>query len=424
MSFRIYNLRSYFLYAFIFLIFFPQEIISQSSKVSFPQLLRKIQNDSSSYFLTEEINYLNTDPFQLPVVDEYEFRTDTDRWDFRRQRYTIRVNFSGWKERQYYRELQNQYIQSFSLENQRRLYDNITDAYYLFVDYYFGHRIKELREKEKLIIEDKLKVFDILAKSNNEINVNNLIRTEDDFYEVELDIEELKARNLKVQELFGIRMNDDNDFVIDTSNFISYSTMLLNYVETGSNLEKHPDIAFRKSQMEERLIEYDLEDAKTKRFLDYAQVRYAGRDNLNFGQEWSLGLGFRLPTKGSDKIRLKELELESIQDESDIILEKMEIKKEIAILEKKFSEIMRKIEIIENQIEKTRVRFTDENYKNLATKDPFALLRVEESQLSREIDIVELQHELYIIYVTVLGLQGNFLQSPVINYLSEGLAPF
>ncbi len=72
---------------------------------------------------------------------------------------------------------------------------------------------------------------------------------------------------------------------------------------------------------------------------------------------------------------------------------------------------------------KTKIRFTQGNYRNLATKDPLALLNIKESQLSRERDILELEYEMYVLYLKLLELNGYLSQRPLINYLSEGLLP-
>ncbi len=392
--------------------------------ITFKDLIGLAQKDSSIYLNNNEILFLKGDPFKMPFLEKIEFRTNTDEWDIKRQQYTVRTSFNGWKERKYYKELQEQFIKSNTLETVILLNEKISTAYFTYLDYYFGHRLKALKLKEKFILEDKLKIYDILAKSNNDFKVSDLIGTEDDFYEVELELLELEAKNVMYQELFGIRNKENEDNVIDTSGFISFAKMYSVYESLDNNIEKHPKISLLKSEEEERFIEYELEESKTKKILDYAQIRYAGRDNLNLAREFSVGVGIRIPMKGGAVVDLKELELEMLQDENKTLSEKMEMEKEMYVSEKKINELIKRKNRIEEQIKNTRIRFSQENFRHLATKDPLALLRVKESQVSREIDIIELEYEIYFHYLLSLELNGKFIERPLINYLSENLESF
>ncbi len=395
--------------------------MSAQPKIAFKNLLLRVSENPDLSIRDNELEYLSGDPFRVPFVDDVEFRTQTSEWDIVRQQYTVRVSFNGWKERNYYRELQKQMMNTRKLENEMLYHEEIAVAYFSFLDYYYGHRYKEIREKEKKILADKLRVLDILAKKKNELKVKEILSVEDDFYELEMEIVELEAANIRLMESFGITMSNGSDYGIDTTGFISFGKMESSFLRIEENIESHPEIRMRKSQMEETFAEYDLELAKTKKILDFGQVRYAGRNNLGVGNEFSIGFGLRIPIKGSNVVNLRELELEMISDENRVLLEKIELQNDIGSMKSKFTELKRKRDIILEQISRTKSRFEKNNYSNVAINDPLALLDIEESELDRRMEILELEHEMIGIYLTVLNLNGYLSKETVFNYLSEGL---
>ncbi len=90
------NIMIKFGISILFILVFSYSTFAQNL-FSFNDLIQNSIQDTSLYLFNKEIDYLKNNPFTIPLLEEMEFRTNTDEWDLRRQQYTFRTRFNGWK---------------------------------------------------------------------------------------------------------------------------------------------------------------------------------------------------------------------------------------------------------------------------------------------------------------------------------------
>ncbi len=356
-----------------------------------------------------KVNDLN---FSLPGVDEINLRTETDQFNLSRQEYALRVMFNNWGAGKSYKS-EKAWLMA-KIEADKGLYgaELLLSKYFDLVDLY--HHI----QKTEAYIQDS-----IFADSMIRATVNNILADQSNDVDDLLNWEERKfVAHQKLQEEK------------------SSASLLQSYTGfTSFDWSNWPDVTFMKSVLEQysfeglspsvsKAFEADsmlLEDRwavsrkNDHRLLDYAQLRYSRRDNLLFQDEFSIGLGFRLPYKGTQKKQSNDyrIELLDLQQEKAI---------ELAEKESAINDAMKKFNLLLIQWNALISTESLPASVNLSNPEVSRLYEIEKRKRGIENNAkkLDLKKKITEQYLQTLYLQGEMEKSPCVNYLSTLLPVF
>lgn len=393
--------------------------------ISTTEYLKSAVNEPSFQLENRRLDYLRNTDFELPLVDELEFRTETDEFEWKRQEYLFRLSFNGYQQHLKQGDYHKSLIELGLADQKFILHQNLMKKYFNLTNFIFQLKEIEQKEKEKLVIEDQILVAKKLGANSTRLDLDDLVDAEEDLFEIEIELIEMTEELAFWKKEFAVDLQTNNPINIDTSNLLKVSeikSILNQFIEQK---EAHPRIQQKHRRIDKAISEYELEKSEDNQFVDFIQLQYSGpRKSLNFGQEWSIGAGFRIPTKSANKLNLNELELERIEEENELQLYKIRIAENIERTQNRLDILFKQYDKIQLQIENSQANFALERLNYSTQKNPLILLQIQENILKRQKRILDIEKKIFQSYLNLLDLTGQASELPLRNYLLTGLPLF
>jgi len=349
--------------------------------------------------------------FKVFPIEEVQVRTETDRLDFNRQEYLLRIRPTSFKlenaQSNFYNILQEQ----MNYERQGLKADFIENAYQEWLEIYFASKKIELHKQQLVLLEDEEKVLQKLSQLP-ESSVKDLIDIQKDIYDLKIGIYK--------EEQFLKKALASNEKV-DASGMIS-----IERIKERLNSKEFSGVSaslLQKTVFDLQLVdaEINMEEADRKRYLDYVQFKYGGPHDDFFREKVAVGVGFQIPFSNGGKLKLEELDIKKkiTQNEFQVKmkLEEDRIKKqeqeiELLLEEWAFSKnLYEEIKTQSEQLIQKAVR------KEGAT--PLLLLKNKKDLNKYDLDILKIEESIYDEYVNLLILTGKLFEEPFENYLAK-----
>ncbi|MCR9287254.1 MAG: hypothetical protein NXI23_07735 [Bacteroidetes bacterium] len=407
------------LFLFLSISSFSQKLFSTTD------LLRTAQDEPVVNLKNRELDFLQNTNFELPLVDELEFRTETDEFVWRRQEYLLRMSFNGYQKHLKQDLFHHSLIASEESEKQFLLHQQLLRKYIQLVNYVFQKRELAHLEKEKLVLKDQIYVMRKLGASSTELDLDDLVDAENDLFDLESDELELNGDLSTLRKAFSVDLKTNAPIEIDTTNFIEISILQSTLPSIFTNNDKHPKIIQQQRNIDQVISEYALEEAENKQIIDFVQLKYTGaRKSMNFGEEWSIGAGLRIPTKGTNRLKLNELELERIEEENQLQLYQIQLAERIQKAQNKLNILFDQHDLIQSQLKNSQASYALEKLNTTTPKNTLVLLQIQEGVLKRQKRLLGIEYNIFRSYLDLLDLTGKVSEIPLRNYLSIGFESF
>lgn len=390
--------------------------------ISSKQILSDLSQLPGYSILQEGRNFLQNVEQGMPLVDEMEFRTETDEMEFNRQEYLFRVSFNNKKARRAQDRITDNNIRFYELRTEMIREAELLRRYELMVDWYYMQMELEYYQAKNIILEDRKTVFEKMLANAETPDITNLLKIDEDLQELERDIFELENQRSYIIEQLGSK--ESAQLVLDTSDWISIETMDFVLNETANINSANLEQALQMLKIDAEQLEFELEQAQSRRFLDFIQLKYAGRNNLDIQREFSFGLGLQIPTKTTNRLNINEALLDKLDEEFEMDLLEKEIEGELAALNASFTKLREEAKLIRRQIAENRFEGLFEKYKNTTNLHPLALLSMKEMALKNERTLYKIEKEACLTFIEILQLKGMLRKTPATNYLSDNLEVF
>ena len=390
--------------------------------ISSGTILASAREDMAPELQRRHMQYMEETNHGLSFVEEISLRTETDRFAADRQEFLGRVSLNGWSEMRRVRELHSAELTAQQKTEHVYLHEALIDRYETIASIYQVLQELSLREQLQLVYEDKITVLKKMASLNVKPDLDELIKAEFDLDEEMLNIESSHAQLEHLKNLIAILAPGAvGEWQLDTSHFITPAQMELVIDQLAVTVSQNPSLVEKQNKLEEIDAEYDLERAESNQILDFMQVRYAGRPENNFEQEFSLGAGFLLPFKGSSTVKLNELKIEKNDADQEAQIYENELTRELTMALQKIKSLGARYRMAEQQWKNSQAGFTLDQYHIAQVEGPFLLLSAKEMQLKREMALLDIQRDMLEEYLKVLDWNGQLSAEPQVNYLSGNL---
>jgi len=374
--------------------------------------------------LKAQSDFLKNTNHKLPFTEAVQFRTQTDEFDIRRHEYSVRMDFNTKAERKAQQNYHQQVIQLKESLGIQIIQEQLESKYIQWTNHHIYQKELDIRKDELKILEDRFRVIKFLVKSTDNKNIADLLRIQDDIDNISMGIFDLEKQveilpNYISNNQQGIRQDQ-----LDYANFISIKKVKELVDNWESGIPRNTEIEESRQESNLILAEMEQERAASKKLLDFAQVRYAGRgENTPYGREWSIGLGLNIPVKNSKHLDILELQLEQLEKEEEINNIQQEIQTEINEYLVELSILFDKYELLQQQLQESLETYSAEAYIKTGT-DPLVVLQIKSSQLRKQRKLIEIEQDIYENYLELLFSSGKIIESPFVNYLSEELETF
>ena len=407
-------------FAFVFV-----ENNNAQSTISTRSILATAKNKNNVLLQERKIETMANTSYLFPLIDKVGIQTETDRFQLQRQEYTGRVWFNGLSES----KTQNQRKQTnLMLERAQRsvlFQDVLFDRYVLLEAYRHAQKSLDMSRRLSTVFADKRAILQRMAILSPEFNVEDLIKAEQsafDFQEKTLDAE---GSMHNISHYWQRIVNAVDSLQLDTTGWIPLSMVRRLVTELPNNALKNPQLARQEARISLLQADYEIEKAQDKKILDYAQVKNQTRSNKDFVyREWSVGLGFLIPFRGSSKVALGNLALQKVEEENKLQNTKADMDDQIFKIRQDLNLIFQTYDAINQQIADSQTTYSMEQYAKVQGAQPLVLLRMQELILQRQAKLIALEHSAFQNYLSLLNLSGKLSELPLVNYLSAGLEAF
>ncbi|MBK7787546.1 MAG: hypothetical protein IPJ54_02995 [Saprospiraceae bacterium] len=352
--------------------------------------------------------------FGLPVVDELNVRTETDQFNLSRQEYALRVMFNGWGAGSAYAKEKTWLQQKIQSSQQRYASDLLLQRYEDLCELYFFEQHLPVYLADSLLADSMvlLVVKNMLADEEN--NLGDVINWENKKTESARKLNELRYA-IEIQKskmkiggaVFSWAHWPHPEFMLKTLNDLSPKKM--------------SDLDDKDFEADSSLISYRWQTSKSNdhKILDFAQLRYSKRDNLLFQDEFSIGVGLRLPYKGTQKRQSNEFRLDLLKIQQERVLQQEE-------KINAFTNELHRFLLIYNQwkvLVEQKPGISLLNEKNAAVERALYVER-KKREIERWSRRLELEKKLTLQYLRTLYMAGVMENTVNTNYLSSLLPSF
>lgn len=389
-------------------------------------VLRSANADPAVIDQQRHLTYIEQTQRHLPFAEELSVRTETDRFQLYREEYLARLSVNGLKEMQRNRQLHTADLRTE--QNLERIYwhDALVNRYAVIAAYVHYHRLHRLQEELAVVYADKIQVVKKVAYLGTDADVDELIRTEYDRDELELDIADTESDLQTIEQMVGDWLADTiGSAVIDTTGYISIVKInqILGQIPDSAGL--NPNVLEKQSKIDLIGAKYQMEKANASQVLDFFQVRYANRPQAGpFNEEFSVGLGITLPYKGSSRVKTSALKIEEHNANQDLATYLYNLSRQIEEAKMQAANLGKRYTLAQQQWMDSQARFTLEHPIDARIDGPLPLLKARELQIKRQLQLLDIEKDLTEQYLNVLDWTGAISATPLVNYLSSGLEEY
>ncbi len=371
----------------------------------------------------EALLFLQTTNQKLPLVEKLEFRTETDEFDLERQEYLFRVSLNGTKAQKAQTQITQSSMRLYQTEVATQVQKKLKEQYQFIIDWYYLEREQDLFENRREILEDKRKTYEKMMSNNAMFSIDDFLKNDQNIQKIDRATALATTKKDWIFINLSIAADTLKELGLNQEGWITVEKMKALQDQLEVDLLQNPKYAEQAAQVDFAKSQLDFEVARGKKVIDFLQMKYRGDDKLEFGQEWSVGLGVNIPTNLSVRRKQNEAILEILEEERQMRLLQENIFSKIQENQFLFKTYYQEYELLKTQSENRSVEESLSQHLDNPNVNIITLLKVKENQLKTIEDLLEIEKILTLLYLDNLDLSGNLEQAPLINHLTEALQP-
>jgi hypothetical protein len=385
--------------------------VSQSHSTC--KILGLYKNDATLPFYSDYINSIEGMKYKIPLVEEVNLRTETDQFDFGRQEYAVRAMFNGFTESKYYALEKASLVRLKDIEKNVRIKEVLYSKYKDIISLKYNVEKIPLIDSLETQYNHSLSQLIQVISSGEFIDPKDVLKIEENLYELS---QKRKAAIVAISELKS-RLNLDENSIVLFDDWISLNTIETMIATLMYKIPATFDQKYTASSMKNK-SRFMMESANNKRILDYAQLRYSKRDNRLFQDEFSIGLGIRIPYQGSqikskNDYLLKEHEMQ-FEKNTESAKGEVDFKRDLIAIQS----LIEEIKFYKNTNEKI-FKTLNENHLESALAIINAKKLIELTNKQKQLDLEE---KIVTYFINLVNDADKISELPLKNYLSENLS--
>lgn len=383
------------------------------------QLLLLADTLGSPLHFQANLNFLTQEKQNLALLNEIELRTETDELDLSRQEYLMRLSLTNRKSRQTQDAITQGQIQYYQKRAEAMAAEELKERYESILTWYNVQSKAQFVRKRLLLLADQKKVYQNQLTNSNDFEIKDLLKAETEIQQLERELVQLQTMQEDLAERLLLDVTPEGSAELSIENWISFSTMSF-VLENISQLPNHnPLLAIQQTEVDLESLNLDLELAEGKQILDFVQLKYSGRESQTVPQEFSLGIGVRIPTKATSRQKVNEAQLDLFDEQYKQRQLEAKIAERLRDYYQSYQQLETEYQMLIKQIEESDWEGTLATYQQAGIVSPLSLLQIKETLLKQESSLHKLEAEARKIFIKILAVKGLLNQAPRTNYLSD-----
>lgn len=409
----------------IFILFFVNALLlNAQTELTTSEILASAKNQYLLTLQQKRVDFLKKNNPKLPLMDELEFRTETNDFQISEQEYALRARFHTKDQQKAQANFNQARIELKSIEEQLLLSELLKERYLGIMEALYFKQLLEAKNEEKLILEDRLSVlkksvqlpkFDILDLIDAEDELHNAER---DIVRLENSITENETKILRWTNQLGTLQENDLQF-IDIEQVMELVRSMPEEPSTS-----HASLVKRNLNVTLASREQAVRRAREENTWEFFQARIGGTDDNGFRQNFTLGLGFRIPVRNQQADDLNALEYEKIDERAKYEELQLALKNRMGQIRTEIENQYRLYQLLENQLKDNQAEEVLKQYQKIAGASPLAMLKLKGNHFAKELEQFRIEQDIYRLYIELLDASGKMMELPLRNYLMASLPQF
>ncbi len=397
--------------ASLFLLCFPHLIAQDTIRAE--HFFSRALGDSTVESIT------NKSKVKFPIIEEYNLRSETSDFDFGKQEYSFRIYPNNRYKRRAQKDIYKHLNSMPDFEAEEKQCEQKLEANADWLNLFFWNNKLSLIEEleiiysdKELILENKLRSLQASSKDIIEYNKDKN------------DLALLKFENQnELEYLYNKYGFESTLFSFDDFIRVSQIPEAINKEESfwsGSNVKENE---FDLALIEKELA---LEKAENNQFFDFAQLRYQGPHSDIIQERLSIGVGVKLSTSGSSKLKMEELKLDKLRLEAKVINEGAALEKKLSDLNLELKKELSYYNFYSQLIDE-EAAYQDILSENLLLHsdfNPLDILKIKERKIKNQIEKIQLARDIYELYLEFSYKSGKICIDSQKNVLSNPSGSF
>jgi len=371
--------------------------------VSPTQLLTSKTSENQTVVANSYFDDLLATRARWPWVDKFEIRTETDRLMTDRQEYLFRTSFLGFSRRKFeflrHRKLAESKIADYREKTYKEFFERC-----LFV----VSMIKNQAEADLAVARVKFhaqldSLHRVQLAAGGDTDLRDFLKNREEWTEAE----KIAGERRIYQTIMLKKEGYDTLAYLDTRNIIRPETIIQIVDKLFVDEKSHPELAEMESEYRYLESEMDAEKAKEQKILDFAQVRYATREDLLFENRFSVGVGINIPWSGASRLRHEDIRVK--QEEN-----KFEKSYRMAAIQRKLEDKKAEAKALFSTYELYSKQLNDEDWQNTrkiivesGRVKPTDIYRLKFYEIDRMEKVSDIFHDLLGVCVEAMYYAGT-----------------
>lgn len=377
--------------------------------------------DNSVQFKHKKTNQLSTLDYNVPLIEKVELRSETNDFNLRKQDLSLRVSPNTGSSRRAHRQYHESVMFMAEMEYNTEIMKMLFTKYQLVKDYVFSKEMLRLEKVKNTVALDKVKLLKKMV-SLSSFDIVELIEAEDEVNKLQRKIQNIEnsVTNLNRQLSAIISKEKINIGISDIISVAQIKSLIsLNKL---NNTKKHPEEEVLSAKHYNALMEFEWEASKNSFSIGYLQAKYGHDPDKSFGNNFSLGIGFDFPIKGSTRLDLNEIKVDILDTQSEYLELVDRIENNRQMNESRLKSLISMYDLLSIQIEKGNANHALIEYSRQGIASPLAILKLKELTVNNEALLIEIRSDIIETYLNYIYDTGAIGDIPYKNYFNENLS--
>ena len=377
------------------------------------QILGTAKEQAQFQLQERKLDFLKNTSHQLPFIDRWELRTQTNDLDPTEQRITFRVRPNSHKERHAQQQLHFSTIQFHQEATRKVLLKGVQQRYNTCLTLLFAPQRKQLLIDLESVYLELAKIYEQLG------DFDNMMESEEAGEAISLDLFDYEQEIGRAIRKINYYLGDKANFEIRTTDFLTIWDLKQRIKNINPTRQiTNPTLALLENEINLVEKELNVAIAEQKKWFNFAQIRYGGKDSfIPFREVFSVAFAFNIPTKNSNLLKKNKLELDRIAAENDwgeanyhLEKERKNLLRDLSNWLEKYEQLSKNLIAAQESIPQSSAASNSTPYELLSLKRRAYLLR-------KDLRLHQIEEKIYQAYLDWLGVTGKMIELPLVNYL-------
>ena len=384
-------------------------------------ILNTTFSDGSVNFLSEKSYQMLTMNYGIPFIEKIEVRSETNDFDFEKQDLVVRVSPNNGANRNAFKSYHQSVQHMSKMEHETQIMKSLSDRYYLIIDFVCSKEKLDIEHKKHTVALDKVKLLKKMI-SLSSFDIVELIQAEDEINNLQRSIQRLDSHFQNVQFRIS-ELIEKKEFEIKVEDIISVEEIKrIMHSKLNMGNENHQQVEVLSAKHYNSMMEHEWESTKTDFSIGFIQAKYGYEPNENFGNNFSLGIGFDFPLKGSARLNLNKLKMNILDSKSQYLMAKEEFERNVIQGYQKLNSLIDMHYLVKEQIEQGNADHALKEYSKQRMASPLAILKLTELNISNRSLLAEIKAEILTTYLLYIYSTGDIGIIPYKNFLDANLS--